>query len=280
MIVKKLGQGAFGCVYLTCDKDNKYYAAKVETRIDSNRLIEEYKIYRLINKRGMSEGIPKIYSLLQTPKFNIMIMQILGPSLDTLFNKYGKQLNLETVILLGINIINLLEKLHQTGFIHRDIKPSNFLVGVGENFDQVYLTDFGLSKQYIKDGVHIEYNDNRSLIGTLRYASTNMHKGIEPSRRDDLESLGYMLIYFLKGALPWQGLRKKKHENQVELIGNVKFGTNVDKLCEGLHSNFKKYIKLCRLLKFDETPDYNKLRNCFVEIVQEFGLNLGFQWVK
>lgn len=278
-IVKLIGSGAFGSVYLTCDKNKNYYASKVETRQDSSRLIDEYKIYRALIKRGVKSGIPKIYSLIQTPKFNIMVMELLGESLDALFIKCDKKFNLETVLLLGINIVTLLEKLHGAGFIHRDIKPNNFLVGEGDDWDKLYLTDFGLSKNYIRNGKHIEYNTKRNLIGTLRYNSINMHLGIEGARRDDLESVGYMLIYFLKGHLPWQGLKKKKGEDPAELIGNVKLSTSVDKLCDGLHENFKEYVQICRDLKFDEEPDYDRLRRCFSDIAEEEDLDLRYEWV-
>lgn len=280
-IIRSIGKGAFGTVYLTYGNDGNYYASKVELRKESSRLIDEYKIYRLLNKRGFKwgQGLPYIYSLIQTPKFNMMVMELLGPSLESLFTKCKRKLSLETVLLLAINIITLLEKLHNAGFIHRDIKPANFLVGHGKNCDKLYLTDFGLSKQYIKNGRHIEYNTKRNLIGTLRYASVNMHMGIEPSRRDDLESLGYMLIYFLKGSLPWQGLKKKRGENQVETVGNVKLCTSIDKLCEGLHSNFKKYIKICRSLKFEECPNYDLLRDCFNEIADELKITLRYEWI-
>jgi serine/threonine protein kinase len=281
-IIKSIGKGAFGTVYLTRTPDGNYYASKVEKRKDHSRVIDEYKIYKLLNKRGFrsSHGLPHIYSLIQTPKFNMMVMELLGPSLDTLFNKYNKCLSLETVLLLGINIVTLLERLHKAGFIHRDIKPNNFLIGYDSDCDKLYLTDFGLSKLYIKDGKHIAYNTKRSLIGTLRYASVNMHMGIEPSRRDDLESAGYMLIYFLKGSLPWQGLKRKKGEDQVELVGNVKISTSLDKLCDGLHKNFKKYISICRNLKFEETPNYDLLRDCFNEIAEDFDITLRYQWLK
>lgn len=278
-IIKMIGKGSFGSVFLTRAKDGNYYASKVELRSESSRLIEEYKIYRSLNKRGFKVGLPHIYNLVQTPKFNMMMMELLGPSLDSLLNKYNKKFTLETVLSLGINIVTLLERLHNSGFIHRDIKPNNFLIGYGKKCDRIYMTDLGLSKQYVRNGKHIDYTTNRSLIGTLRYASLNMHMGIEPSRRDDLESVGYMLIYCLKGTLPWQGLKKKHGENQVELIGNTKLVTSVDKLCEGLHENFKKYIQLCRNLKFEEKPNYDALRDCFNEIANELRITPKFQWI-
>ena len=279
-IVRLIGKGAFGSVYLTHDKNKNYYASKVESRQESSRLIDEYKIYRYLHKHDVKDGIAKIYSLIQTPKFNMMVMELLGESLDTLFTKSNKKFDLPTVLHLGINIINLLEQVHNAGFIHRDIKPNNFLIGYGDAGDKLYLTDFGLSKNYVRDGRHIDYNTKRNLIGTLRYASINMHMGIEPSRRDDCESVGYMLIYFLKGRLPWQGLKKKKGDDQVELIGDVKMSTSIESLCNGIHDNFGKYIRTCRNLKFEERPDYGTLRGYFQEIADELDIDPRYQWAR
>jgi len=267
-ILKCIGKGSFGTVYLTRDINDNEYAAKVEEKKESSRLIDEHDIYRKLYKRGMKSGTPKIVSLIQTPGFNILIMELLGPSLDTMFTKYNKKFDISTVALLGLEIVKLLESLHKTGYIHRDIKPNNFLIGY-KNSSDIYLTDFGLSKCYIKNKKHIPFNSHKNLIGTLRYASTNMHMGIEPSRRDDLESVGYMLVYFLKGSLPWQGLKHKSDTDHVEQIGNVKVATNLDKLCSDLPHQFKDYIKMCRSLKFEEEPNYDKLKNCFQEVIKK-----------
>lgn len=278
-IIEKIGEGSFGVVYLTKDKDGNDYAAKVEKKQES-RLLEEHKIYCILYNRGMHIGIPKIYSLIQTPSFNILVMELLGPSLDSLFIDHNKKFDLGTVIYLGYNIVTLLENLHKVGFIHRDIKPNNFLIGTNKNRGTIYLTDFGLSRNYIKHGKHIQHKSNRNLIGTLRYASINMHLGIEPSRRDDLESVGYMLIYFLKGSLPWQGIKKKSKQEHVTEIGNRKLITNLDKLCSNLPKQFKEYLKICRELNFDEEPNYNKLKNLFIEAAQENNIKMRYQWIQ
>ena len=283
-IIKLIGKGAFGLVYLTEDNEGNNYASKVEIikKKSQSRLKEEYKTYELINKNGFKygHGLPRIHSFVKTSSFNLLIMELLGPSLETMFNKSKKTFTIGTIINLAINMISLLEKLHNAGFLHRDIKPANFMIGYGKRSNKLYMADFGLSKQYIKNGIHIPYNDKKSLVGTLRYASINTHLGIEQSRRDDLESLGYVLMYFANGSLPWQGLKKNDNEDQTALIGDSKFCTSVDKLCQGLHDNFKKYLIACKNLKFDEKPDYESLRNYFKQIATEKHINLAYQWNK
>lgn len=278
-ICRILGKGAFGSVYLTKDKEGKYYASKVETRSKSDRLISEYKIYVNLHRKGFNTGLPKIYSLIQTPKFNIMVMELLGSCLDKLFEKYDKRFKLSTVLKLGIDMLFTLETMHNAGFIHRDIKPANFLIGHGSNSHKLYITDLGLAKMFMKDGVHQQYSSKKSLVGTLRYVSINTHNGIEQSRRDDLESLGYMLVYFLKGRLPWQGLKKKSGEDQGEIISNVKLCTGLDKLCSNIPDSFKKFIKICRNLKYEETPDYSKLRGLFRETAKLLNIEPEYEWV-
>ena len=134
-----------------------------------------------------------------------MVMDLLGPSLEDLFTFCKRKFTLKTVVMLGEQMVQRLEYLHNNHFIHRDMKPDNFLVGVGKKEYMLYIIDFGLAKRYRdpKTGEHIPYRDNKSLTGTARYASVNTHLGIEQSRRDDLESICYILIYFLKGTLPW-----------------------------------------------------------------------------
>ena len=231
-IINKLGSGSFGDVYLLQDYKKKLYAGKIEDRNKENvRLREEQYIYDILHKNGVTNGIPKIYKFLQTTESNILVMELLGYSLDELFIKHNKLFDFQTTVKLGLKILEIIESIHNAGIIHRDIKPSNFMVGLNENSDSIYIMDFGLSKQYIHKNKHIKLKSERSLVGTARYASINVHMGIEPSRRDDLESIGYMLIYFLKGCLPWQGLKKNENVDSIQLIGDKKMCTGVDKLC-------------------------------------------------
>lgn len=167
-----------------------------------------------------------------------MVMELLGPSLEDLFNFCQRRFSLKTVLLLADQLISRIDFIHSRNFIHRDIKPDNFLMGLGKKGNLVYIIDFGLAKKY-RDGrthQHIPYRENKNLTGTARYASVNTHLGVEQSRRDDLESLGYVLMYFNRGALPWQGLKAATKRQKYERISEKKMSTTIDDLCKGYPS--------------------------------------------
>ena len=207
-LIEKIGKGSFGEVYRVTDKSGNIYACKSELKGTKNRLRMETYIYKRFASKNII-CVPKIYNYIETPQYNLMIMELLGKSLDVIFEECNNKIDISTVMKMAISIIDNLELVHRTGIIHRDIKPNNFMFGMADKKNQLYVMDFGLSKKWYSDGKHITYKTGRSMIGTARYTSLNMHVGIEPSRRDDMESIGYMLVYLIKGSLPWQGLKKK-----------------------------------------------------------------------
>lgn len=181
-------------------------------------------------------------------------------------------------------MITRLEYMHKNNFIHRDMKPDNFVMGNGSKRSLVYLIDFGLSKRYkeAKTGEHIPYRDKKSLTGTARYASVNTHIGVEQSRRDDMESMCYILLYFLKGSLPWQGLPGGRNKNdKYDKIKEKKISTTIEQLTRNSPEEFSKYLQYVRNLNFEEKPDYNYLRGLFRGLMQRNGFEDDgqFDWI-
>lgn len=168
------------------------------------QLLYESKMYKLL-MGGV--GIPYIYYFAQEGDYNVLVMDLLGPSLEDLFSLCKRQFSLKTTLMLADQMITRIEFLHLKTFMHRDQKPDNYCIGRGRRKSTVYLIDYGLSKRFMVGGTHIPYREHKALTGTARYCSINTHLGIEQSRRDDLESLGYIFVYFLKGSLPWQGIK-------------------------------------------------------------------------
>lgn len=277
---EKIGSGSFGDVYRGKDiKRNIKIALKVE-ELDKKRKISklqiEHKIYKILHKNGV-KSIPTIYDFIKTKKFHIMNMKLLGESLDVVFERYDRRFDLPTTLKLGMDMIDIMKDLHRSGIIHRDIKPNNFMIG-RKHTDNLYIMDFGLSKQFMKGNKHIKLTTGRNLVGTARYAGLNVHYGIEPSRRDDIESIGYMLVYFMKGRLPWQGLKKDSKTKQLDRIKEVKMSTKVDKLCMGLPQCFVKFLKYIKSCEFYDEPDYDYLKDLFVSTAREKNIKLKYMW--
>lgn len=211
-----------------------------------------------------------------------MVMDLLGPSLEDLFNFCTRQFTIKTVLMLADQMLARLEFLHTKCFIHRDIKPDNFLMGIGRHCNKLYMIDFGLAKKFrdMRSRQHIVYREDKNLTGTARYASINAHLGIEQSRRDDLESMGYVLMYFNRGCLPWQGLKAITKKQKYERISEKKMSTPVEVLCKGYPAEFAMYLNYTRGMTFDETPDYMYLRQLFRILFRTMGYQYDytFDW--
>jgi casein kinase 1 len=279
-VISTIGHGSFGEVYMAhYIKNDKKVALKVENKkTNMQRLSYEYSIYKKISQTNTFNCIPKIFEFLQTTDYNILSMELLGTSLEDIFNRFHKKFKISTVVFLGLNIINILENVHNSSVMHRDIKPAKLLIRI-ENKSNIYLTDFGLSKVYMNKNKHIPHSFGHTIIGTARYSSINMHMGIEPSRRDDLESIGYMLVYFAKGRLPWQGIRGKDKFELFDKIGNVKMSTNFQVLTEDLPDCFYKYLTYCRSLKFTDPPDYDHLKKLFIGSIHQYHMQCQYEWI-
>ncbi|XP_015786232.1 casein kinase I isoform X2 [Tetranychus urticae] len=278
---RKIGSGSFGDIYLgTNIATGEEVAIKLEClKTKHPQLHIESKIYRMMYG---GVGIPSIKWCGSEGDYNVMVMELLGPSLEDLFNFCNRKFSLKTVLLLADQLIHRIEFIHAKSFIHRDIKPDNFLMGLGKKGNLVYIIDFGLAKKYRdnRSHQHIPYRENKNLTGTARYASINTHLGIEQSRRDDLESLGYVLMYFNRGSLPWQGLRAATKRQKYERISEKKLTTPVDDLCRGFPSEFATYLNYCRKLKFEDKPDYSYLRQLLRNLFhrQGFTYDYIFDW--
>jgi serine/threonine protein kinase len=207
-------------------------------------------------------------------------MELLGKSLEDIFQAQQKKFTLKTVAMIGIQMLDRLEFIHSKNIIHRDIKPDNFVLGLDYKSHIIYILDFGLSKKFRSSRTHqhIKFSVNKKLTGTARYASINALKGCEQSRRDDLEAIGYVLLYFLRGSLPWQGLHVNKGEDRYKKILQKKKGTSAEDLCKGFPNEFVEYVNYTRNLEFEADPDYKFLRGLLTTVLEKQNSQFDFYY--
>ena len=279
-----IAEGSYGCVFkgkdVIVDQD---VAIKIEGAVMCSSVKTEAEVYKVLHQKltagdtsgGMEEsvGIPHIYwfgtgFLWNKVYHNILVMENLGSDLDTLLLQTGDigHFSTKTVLMLAEQILNSVEFVHQKNYIHRDIKPENLLMGLGESKGTVYLADYNIAK--INDE---KYEEDFHVWATPEFASINTHLGISQSRRDDMVSIGYSLMLFLSGTLPWYELKGWKK------IGEAKKLTPVEDICKGCPIEFHMYLHYCYGLQFDEKPDYDYLRKLFRKLFH--GLGYEYDWI-
>jgi serine/threonine protein kinase len=254
LLIEKIGNGSFGSIYKGQNiRTKEFVAIKVENIKTNHKLLKnESIIYQYLNN---NKGIPNIKWFGKDDENYYMVINLLGKSLQEIKNKLQK-FSLSLILKIGIKIIQLLKMIHEKKLVHRDIKPDNFLFDTNNN---LYIIDFGFCKTYIENDKHISIKNTHGLIGSYMYASINAHKYTELSRRDDLESLGYMLIYFYLDFLPWQYMDCKLENNKI--IEEKKNIINTEKLPD----IFIEYMNYVRNLLFDEKPNYSFIINNLVK---------------
>ena len=278
----KIGSGAFGEVYLAENTEtHEFVAVKLEPNtVNHSQLLNEKRAYARLNG---CVGIPRVHWYGKEGDYNVLIIDLLGSSLQQLFVDQKKKFTLKTVLMIALQVLARIETIHKKGLIHRDIKPENFVVGFHyDNQNVIYAIDFGISERYIdqKTGKHIEYADGKSLTGTARYVSRNVHKGIEPTRRDDMESIAYMLIYLLKGNLPWAGIKCETKEEKYKKIYEKKKQISSDILCSGIPHEFQLFLDDVKRLDYADEPHYALYRKFFTDLFirEGFVYDYKFDW--
>ena len=272
--IKKLGEGSFGKVY-KAEYNGENYAIKMEHKTKEQGLLE---LEATIMSYLKGPNIPYIKSYGYSGDFNVLVMQLLDKSLEDLINKYST-FSIKTVAMLGYQMVNILQYIHDRHIIHRDIKPDNFVMGAKEDNAKLYILDFGLAKKYRSSRTLIQcpYIKKKKLTGTARYASIHALEAYEQSRRDDLESVGYVLMYFLRGNLPWQGLKVRSKEDRYKKILERKKETSSEDLCKNYPHEFFEYVDYTRNLEYEENPDYDFLRQKFKDVLK--GLNEEMDYI-
>ena len=279
-VKKKLGEGAFGDVYLgQTISNNVYVAIKTEPRKIVKPILES-EAFLLYSIAG--PGIPEVKSFGKTKHYNILIEPLLGSTLYSLYLDHNKNFTLKDICLISIQCITRLESVHNKGIIHCDIKPENFSIGLKDK-RIIYLIDFGLSKKYRSDRTkrHIQFNITKTMCGTARYASMNALSGLQLSRRDDLESLSYMILYFLLKKLPWQGITAKNLEKRYKKIYDKKAELEKWDKFKELPTQIQNFVKYCRSLGFSQDPDYKLMKSYFYDLmnINNFFDDKNFSWI-
>jgi len=280
-MLQRIGSGGFGSIFKAYDTEkNTNVAIKVEKRQGKCHLDKEVVFYGTIEKHrrpGVMSAVPRCHYSGVEGGFKIAVFDLMGESLSDLFYRCGRRFSLKTVLMLAQQLVSRLESVHEAGIVHRDVKPGNFVMGRGDEANTVFVIDFGLSNLWLTSGKHIPFNTESPFRGTHRYASVNSHMKFEQSRRDDLEAVAYVLIYFLKGGLPWQSLKVSRSKRR-KAIGKYKASVSPETLCANLPLQFTQFLIYVKTLAFDAEPDYQYCRDLFRSAFEEGGFEDDGVW--
>lgn len=275
-VTNSLGSGTFGDVYEAIDlRTNARVAIKVEpVAAKFPQLVYEY---RVLQELTSVHGFPRVHWFCREKDINILIMQKLGESVEHMRVRKGGSLPIKVVVTIAIQVLERLQACHIRGIVHRDLKPDNLIFGADAAARRatLFLIDFGLCKRVLEahTGRHIPFRSGKNLTGTPRYASLRAHSGCEQSRRDDLESLGYVLVFLALGSLPWQGIARPPgcKDKSYRAIADVKRGTDLEQLCAHLPRAFAATINYAKSLEFEDMPNYAYLDGIWREAVESDG---------
>ncbi|XP_037959889.1 casein kinase I-like isoform X2 [Teleopsis dalmanni] len=259
--LRKISSGAFGKVYLGVNtQTSEQVGIKLESR-NTDLLENEYNVYLQI-RDGI--GIPNIRYFGKEGKYNALVMDLLGPSLEGYFRFCESDFSIQTICLLADQMIDRIEFLHSRGLIHRDIKPENFLTGLHEDSSTIFLVDYGLTKPFheIVAGLQNRYARFDCFYGTMAFASINALRNMPQSKRDDIEAVGYCLLYFSIGDLPWYTIRDSDEETS-KMVADSKAQMSISEICPQMAYEFESYFDYCKYLRFSEEPDYKYLKSIF-----------------
>ena len=269
-----LGKGGFGEVKRGVNIFGKQIAIKKHHGDGWGRSRKEVSTMKRLARDGTT---PIGFTELLWFESGAVGMTLLGPSLEHVRRVLpGKKFSLKTTLLVADQTLRRIGLIHSKRTVHRDIKPENFVLGLGDKQTTVHLVDFGLSERYF-DGVtrsHVPYREGCTVYGTPYFSSVNADCGCSQSRRDDIESFGYMIVFLATGTLPWIGLRSLGALNSWhQRVANCKAKTPISVLTANLPSEFGKIISYARSLKYDDSPNYDYLHG----LIHRRYAKLGFE---
>jgi serine/threonine protein kinase len=282
-LVRLINGGSFGQIFLgETVTDSAQVAVKIEHPGQAEQLLYEGQVYR---KLEGGPGIPKVWWYgMHGSMFNVLVMDLLGPSLHDLFMESGHKFSLKTVLMLVDQMLDCIQHVHARDFVHRDISANNFMMGLGEQSSKLFLVDYGLAKRVnsspgwntMKSRMMFKYV--RPMVGTARFCSIFCHQGQEEARRDDMESLGYLWLYLLRGKLPWQGIAAATSMEKLEAILSVKLATSLQDLCAGLPEEFLTYMTFVRAMGQYDVPNYDAIKALFRALAAKEGIEYDYQY--